>query len=359
MVVVGIFTLVDFGQETKEKEVIKVGFVNPMSGPLSYIGDQVKFGFELAHSLKSEVEDHKIEIVEEDDKCNPEAAVLATKKLLEIDNVNIIVDGVCSSSVLAIAPIMESANKILLSPVAASPLITNSGAFVYRISSSSEIMAKQAATNVSELGFKKVGILYEKNDYPLGWKNSFVKYYPGEITFIESFISDEQDLKTTVTKIKDKDVDAILIIVLSLTSGQKMLNSLQELGVNKQLIGNEIFAFKPILNMSASQGMYVSIYDFDLEDDKMKYLLGQYKNKYDREPDEIVYAALGFDVYNLVYGAISYCNYTDKPKCIKEFLDSEKAFSGVTGEYYLDKNGDAIRTVALKKIINNQLVDLS
>ncbi len=359
IVIVGVFTVVGFGQEADEDSSIKIGFVNPLSGSMAYLGDQVKKGFELAHFLKPHINNSNIEIIIEDDKCNPEAAVLAVKKLIDFDDVDIIVDGVCSSSILAVAPITESAKKILLSPVAASPLITDSGDFVYRISSSSEIMAKQAATNVSELGFKKVGILYEKNDYPLGWKNSFVKYYSGEIMFIESFISDEQDLKTTITKIKDKDVDAILILALSLSSGQKILSSLQELGVKKQIIGNEIFAFKPILNMSASQGAYVSIYGFNLEDKQMKYLLEQYKNKYNKESDEIVYTALGFDVYNLVYNAISYCGSTDEPTCIKEYLDKTQTLSGATGEYYLNNKGDAIRTVALKKIVDNKLVGVN
>lgn len=345
----GLFTL--------KNDPIKLGFINPMSGAIVYTGEQVRIGFELAHSLKNKLGYKEIVLIEEDDKCDAKEAVFAINKLLEFDNVNIVVDGTCSSSVLGVSPIMESKKKILLSPVAASPKISNAGEYIYRISSSSEIMAKQTAEVVYNKGIKKIGILYEQNDYPVGWKESFIKNYSGEVIFQEPFGSNEQELKTIVSKIKDQNVDAILITILSVPSGQKVLREFSQQGITKQLIGSETFAFKQILSLYEAQNMWVSIYDFDLNSSEMKKLFNEYQNKYGKLPDESIYVALGYDSYNLIYNAISSCK-SDNPECIKNYLDSNNNFSGASGKYNLDKNGDAIRKVILKKIVNNGLVNL-
>lgn len=343
-----------------EEGPIKIGFISPLTGPVAYTGEPVKNGFELAHEKNSVFNDRIIEIIYEDDKCITEEAVKAAKKQIEIDNVKIVVSGVCSGSALGVAPIAQERKVILISPVAASPALTDSGEYVFRIASPSNLMASNAAKIVKNLGYNTVGVLYELNDYPVGWKavfNNEFKSLGGEVIIEENFNTGDTDLKTQLMKIKDKNPEIVLVSALSAPSAIQILKQAKELNINKQLIGNEVFSFKSVINSNpdASEGILMTTYKYDLNSTKMKNFLSDYQNKYGKEITEEIYGALGYDLYNLLYEAINECNGA-VPNCIKDYLNNMGEKTGASGNYTIDEDGDAVREVVLRKVENGKLI---
>lgn len=339
-------------------EPIKIGFIGPLSGMLAYTGEPVKNGFELAHEQNQFVDGKRIEVIYEDGKCNTKEAVDAANKLTEIDDVNVIVSGVCSSSTLGIAPIAEKKGIILVSPVAASPDITNAGDYVFRISSSSTLMASNAARISKEMGYNTAGILYELNDYPIGWKDEFADNFEklgGKVLIEEGVNVGETDMKTHLLKINEKNPDIILFAVLAEPSAIRFLKQVKELNIDKQLLGSETFSFKSVISNSQAEGMLVATYDYDLGSAEMKSFLEDYKQKYGKDVTEEFYAVLGYDLYNLLHNAISSCG-SDNPECIKKYLGNAGEQTGLSGTYRLDENGDAIRDVVLRRIEGGKLV---
>jgi len=346
-------------REPAEEDVIRIGFIGPLSGPVAYTGEPVKNGFALANDQKRFINGKKIEILYENGKCETGEAVRAAKKLMEMDNVKIIVSGVCSSSTLGIAPLVQEKKIILISPVAASPVLTNAGEYVFRIASSSDFMASNAARIVKELGYNKIAIIYELNDYPVGWKEVFVSEFQkigGEVIIEENFNPGDTDMKTQLIKVKEKNPEAILFTVLSAPSAIQILKQSKELNIDKQLIGNEVFSFKSVINSypAAAEGMLITTYNYDLDSMEMKGFLNDYKQEYGKDITEEIYGALGYDLYNLLYEAIVSCN-GDNPECIKTYLENIGGKLGVSGKYTLDKNGDAIRKVVLRRVEEDEL----
>ena len=221
----------------KEKEeTIKIGYISPETGPVAYTGNPVRTSFELAHSQFNSVNNKKIEVVYEDGKCNTKEAVTAANELINVKGVNIIVSGVCSGSTLGIAPIAQEKKLILISPVAASPLITNAGDYVYRISASATLSAQKTTPILKDLNYNKIAIIYENNDYPIGWKNTFIENFEGEIIAEESFNSGDKDIKTQLIKVNEKNPEAIFLIVLSAPSASVLVKQVLELGIKTPLI---------------------------------------------------------------------------------------------------------------------------
>ena len=352
LLVIAFCLFIALDREVQE-DTVKIGFVGPFTGALAATGEPVKTGFELAN------EQSNIEVIYEDDKCNVNEAVKAAKKLIEIDKVKILVSGVCSSSTLGMAPLAEENGVILISPVAASPDITDAGDYVFRVASSSDLMASNAAKLLIEQGYSKIGILYELNDYPVGWKDVFKKEFEvlgGEIIIEESFNSGDQDVKAQLVKINEEDPDAILFTVLSVPSAITVLKQSNELGTDVQLIGSEVFSFKSVTNSNpnAIEGMLITTYGYDLESNEMKKFLLDYKNKYGKDVTEEIYGALGYDTYNLLAEAIDECN--DNTECIKEYLNRANVMVGASGQYVLDENGDAIREVVVRRVVEGKAV---
>jgi urea transport system substrate-binding protein len=96
---------------------IKVGAVLPFSGRVELYGRQAKLGLDLAVkeiNAAGGILGRPVEIVYEDDKTNPDAAVKATRKLIERDHVLAVVGPITSTNLNAIKPEIEHAKTPLL-----------------------------------------------------------------------------------------------------------------------------------------------------------------------------------------------------------------------------------------------------
>ena len=100
-----------------DKEVIKIGVMTMLSGDLALIGENVVNAIEIAIEdlgLPSE----NIELIVEDvgGLGDQSQAVSALEKLVEVDRVEIIVNGMSSNAALAIAPLLDEYEVVALYP---------------------------------------------------------------------------------------------------------------------------------------------------------------------------------------------------------------------------------------------------
>ena len=339
------------GKSIVNEKAITIGYFGPMSGPVSDIGNNVYNSFKLAHGLNSK----GVKIIYEDGKCDSNEAVNAALKLININRVKILVSGVCSSSTLAVAPIAQANNILLISPVAASPEITNAGENIFRISSSSKIMAEETAKKLIEKNITRVSILYELNDYPFGWKKDFIpafKLLGGNVILVESFESGSKDLRTQLSKIKNQEQDAVLFIALSSVSSNLMLKQSHELNMKDQIVGNEAFSFKSVLqqNKDIVNNLLVLTFDYDINSIEMRKYLLEYNKRYGKLVDEEIYGALGYDTYMILQDSLDYCG--EDIKCLKAYLGNVKRYNGASGVFSLDANGDGVRSFVLRNVVN-------
>jgi urea transport system substrate-binding protein len=101
----------------RSAEPIKIGAVLPFSGGVELYGRQAKLGLDLAVkdiNADGGILGRPVEVIYEDDKTNPAAAVDATRKLIERDGVLAVVGPITSQNLIAIAPVVEAAKTPLL-----------------------------------------------------------------------------------------------------------------------------------------------------------------------------------------------------------------------------------------------------
>ena len=101
----------------KSAESIKIGAVLPFSGGVELYGRQAKLGLDFAAkeiNARGGILGRLIEVVYEDDRTDPAAAVEATHKLIERDGVLAVVGPITSRNLDAIAPAIESMKTPLL-----------------------------------------------------------------------------------------------------------------------------------------------------------------------------------------------------------------------------------------------------
>ncbi len=125
----------------REKAVI-VGAVMPLTGDAASYGTAVREGIELACeeiNSRGGINGTPIKVVYEDSQANPKQGVSAFQKLVSVNQTEVVVGAVASSVTLAIAPIAERSEVVLISPASSSPKITTAGEFIFRNYPSDEL----------------------------------------------------------------------------------------------------------------------------------------------------------------------------------------------------------------------------
>src|SRR5262245_52739383 len=93
-----------------QESPIKVGLIQPLSGPVAASGNFVRMGAEIGRdwvNAKGGVLGRKIELVIEDNKSDPKEAASAAEKLITRDKVPVIIGAWGSSMTLAAMPKLE------------------------------------------------------------------------------------------------------------------------------------------------------------------------------------------------------------------------------------------------------------
>jgi branched-chain amino acid transport system substrate-binding protein len=106
---------------------IKIGVVTPLSGTYSPIGQQVRWGLELATkevNANGGIMGRQIQLLFEDEEANPSVAVQKAEKLFESEKVDFLTGTVNSGSTLAVGQTAERAGKLIATTVSFADSIT-------------------------------------------------------------------------------------------------------------------------------------------------------------------------------------------------------------------------------------------
>ena len=120
-------TLILVGITHAQQPPIRIGVVTPLSGTYAGIGQQVRWGLDLAASeinAAGGVMGRKLELIYEDEEANPAVAVQKAEKLLQVSKVDFLTGTVNSGSTLAVGQVAERNGKLIATTVSFSDAIT-------------------------------------------------------------------------------------------------------------------------------------------------------------------------------------------------------------------------------------------
>lgn len=360
-----IFLFISFNCVDKTSKEIKIGVIASLTGPIAPYGERLKEGSELAVkeiNQKGGIDGKFIKLIIEDDKSTPNDAVLAMKKLVNVDKVPVIIGVIGSSLAMAIAPIAENNKVVLLSTGASTPDYTNTGDYTFRNRSSAEQEVKKMAEVAFDImKFRKIAVLYVDNDYGTSYKNVFIKRFEelgGTITLTESFSQGSADMRAQLSKIKPSSVDGIYLVAQAVEAVH-VVKQAKELRINAQIlstIGVETANFLDLAGEAAEGIIYsAASYNPNSIDPNVKHFEALYRSEYNRSAD--LFAATAYDAIHILANVIK--NYGYSSDEIKNGLYNVQNYSGVSGLTSFDKNGDVIKPIAIKKIKNGKFIFLN
>lgn len=334
-------------QTKNESNEIKIGAILPLTGDAAIAGVNTRFGMELAIE---ELQDMNIKVIYEDSQASAKTAVDAVNKLITYDKVSYIVDDSISSVTLAIAPISEKNEVVLLATGASSPEISQAGDYIFRIWNSDIYEGRVIAEYTRDvLKNDRIAVLFINNDYGYGLKEAFLSSF-GQIDLIESF--DQQsnnDYRTQLSKIIQQKPQAIYLVGYSKNSIQ-ILKQARELGYEGIWLGTSVMLDPSVIDAVKETNYtlyYPSPVAANMSSQTFKKFKNSYLSKYHEDPPAL--ADAGYDAIMLYKHAIELGGGYDG-RSIKLGLMKLGKYEGASGFIEFDENGDVHKPIEIKAV---------
>lgn len=278
------------------KELV-IGAVLPLSGDFAFIGEEIQNGMKLAQ----ENSDLSIRIIFEDDQFSSAVSVNAANKLINIDNIDI---GLTSfvEEAKPIAPIFENSKTPLVVVWDSTEFIKESD-FLFSTGFSTELAGEKMAEYAYEdLGLSKIAIVSHNEPWSELISESFANRFQelgGEIVLHNKHNLEDNDFRSTITKIKNVDVEGVYMTLLAPTSINFLVQA-KEMNLDKQVLSADAL-IQDVIDASedASEGIiFTNIYSEDTESLRKKYI-----QKFGKEPIDMTIVSFGFNGLNAIINA--------------------------------------------------------
>jgi branched-chain amino acid transport system substrate-binding protein len=344
------------GEVIKEQNMIKAGVITPLTGDMGIYGQDIRKGLELAKEDIYKETGREIELIYED-SCLPKETLTSTNKLINIDEINFITGGFCAIGVPVINTVTNP--KKITNIIAASTADTafNDGEYLF----STSLTAREEAYAQAEFVFKELNaetasIVYLNTDFGATYNNYFTKRFEelgGKIIDSEEVDIFSNDYKTTLTKIKANEPEALLVIHVG-NQLAVLLKQIKELGIDSNLLGNYESEDINILSSAgkAAEGYMFSTTQTKEQTKTQKDFEKRFEEKYSEKPDFLAKSA--YD--GLMLQAKAYIDCDGEKECIKEKLLEVKDYKGASGDFSIGEDGTAIKQVNFKIVKDGKFV---
>jgi len=304
------------------------------------------------------VKGRKIEVRVYDNQSKPEEAAQAANRLINQDNVLLILGEVASSNSMAMAEKAQPAKVPMISNASTNPKVTEIGDYIFRVCFidpfQGYVMAKFSHDN---LKLNKVAVLRDLGSaYSQGLADVFERKYTemgGKIVAGETYTKGSTDFRSQLTAIKRASPDAIYIPGYYNDIGL-IARQARELGITATLMGGDGWDSEKLFELggSAVEGSYFSNhYSPDDPNPRVQKFIASYKAAYGSVPDSL--AALGYDAAMVAVDAIKRAPSFDRA-AIRDAIAQTKNFHGVTGSITLDEKRNATKSAVVLQVGKGQ-----
>jgi branched-chain amino acid transport system substrate-binding protein len=151
---------------------IRIGVVTPLSGTYAGIGQQVKWGLDLAAAqinAAGGVMGRRLELIYEDEEANPAVATQKAEKLFQVNKVDFLTGTVNSGSTLAVGQVAERNGRLIATTVSFADSITSDKCSpnVFRVNARAGMQAAALAEWLAK-DKPQANVFYLGPDYEMG-----------------------------------------------------------------------------------------------------------------------------------------------------------------------------------------------
>jgi branched-chain amino acid transport system substrate-binding protein len=326
---------------------IPIAVVGPITGSNAALGEQMKRGAEMAVAdinAKGGVLGKKLDLIEQDDACDPKQAVAAANDVVG-KKVVFVAGHYCSSSSIPASAVYNEAGVLQMTPASTNPALTDDAAKkgwnnVFRSCGRDDVQGGIAGKYLADrFKGKKVAIVHDKTAYGKGIADETMKAMNKaglKETMYEAITQGDKDFTALISKMKQANIDVIYFGGYQ-TEGGLIVRQARDQGFKAQFIGADALVTEEFWKITgpAGEGTLMTFPPDPRNVPTAKAVVDKFKAAgYDPE---------GYTLYT--YAAIqAFAAAADKAKSLK-VDDLSKALKSMTvdtviGPLSWDKKGD-------------------
>lgn len=339
-----------------ENQKVKVGVILPMTGNAADYGNTFWSGCKTA--MEKLGDQTRVELILEDSKADPKVGISVAQKLINYDGVKVIVGGI-SPVMLAITPIAEQSDIVVINPVANSPKLSGLSNYLFNSTPLSNEEAEFLATTAFKTYNKrKAAVLYINNESGLGFRDNFSKRFKefgGKIVYEEAIPLGESDFRTIIQKMKRAQPDFVFLATYYKESALIIKQS-KELKYNPFWLSYSAVETPEFLKLAAgtADDLIYSYSGFDISAKNTQEFVSVYRKLFGKDPD--IWSGQFYEAVIFLNEAIN--NIKDFNNFGNELIKilSTNKFNGLSGRIEFDEKHSIKGRFSLKTIKNNTFV---
>lgn len=278
-----------------QADVVKIGHLTPLTGFLGPLGEYAQLGVQLAVeelNAAGGINGAQIELLMED-SVNPATASTKAERYITRDNVACIIGEISSASGLAIAQVVERAEKLFVNTGCNSDALRGSDCsrYMFHVEASNSQYVKGVGSAFLRDGLvdgKKIYFLTA--DYAYGQDlsrvgKSFIEANNGEVAWEDLVPTDATDFSAYILKIRQAQPD----LIISNLAGNQITNFVKqytEFGLDFPYGG---FGFDTAVAWGAGKGNFGGewpvVWHHKLDAPGAQEFVSAFSAKYDKPPD--------------------------------------------------------------------------
>jgi len=329
------------------EEILKIGIIAPLSGPgLSWGENYILLPAEVLADevnaqggLKVGGKVYKIKLIPYDDKYTGEGGVAAATRLVYEDKVKFIFGPISSASLLAIQPITEKAEVIVMGDTYTTKALGPDKPFTFRITVPSDIFSDPFISWVhkkypqlksvvifapndetgretggpNEKGYKKVGINVLSTEY-------YQRAFP--------------DMAPLITRMLPKKPDILETDGSAAGDAANIFKTARAMGYKGQFVRTGGESTDAIIAAAgeAAEGMIYVTMDVPVINAELANFMAKLKAKRPDRPATVGSASF-YDAYKLFLKAVQNAGTVEDTRKIKREIEAIKKYKGILGSY--------------------------
>jgi len=341
------------GGISQERNPVKIGAIEPLTGPCAYDGIMTKRGIVMAAeeiNNRGGILGRPLKLIIEDGKADPAESVSAAEKLIVKDKVCAIEGAWASSCTLAIMPIVEKYRVPLMVETSTSTKITQPGIWnkwVFRIATNAILNSQVYKMWLENEGIKTLATLVVNNDWGRSedeWITKRFEEMGGEVTSHHYAPAGEIDYYSYLTKIKAENPDGVYVCT-DVQSTATALSQMESMGMRQKILVGGGLPWDKLVELAGKEAtnnvFALRFWDpgMGVDPEGDKDFVRKYEKRYPGEGIPDKYTVCGYDGLMILADAIERAGSDDREKIRIALKDTR--YDSLRGVIEFDKYNQA------------------
>jgi len=224
---------------------IRIGMWTPLSGPVALLGQSARDGVRVwvkDVNDRGGIHGRKINFISYDDAGSPQEAQTAIRRLIDQDQVFMLISGSVSGSTLPVRQIITREKVPFVSSISSNiNLMKPFSRYIFRIYANEDSQALGIINwMMDHEKIQRPAIIYNSNDYGVGgfqiYDEVLKKKYKVSSVATERYNPGDQDFTAQLLRIKGANPDGLLVYAFAQEAGI-IVRQAKELGLTAKLFG--------------------------------------------------------------------------------------------------------------------------